>query len=650
MTNKQKKSLILISVSATLYILFQFIDFDSFGAHGYLIEAACYFVPYILCGASLLRKAALNIFSGRIFDENFLMAVATIGAFVLSLISNHGDHGHAHSSAGEGAIVVILYRVGTFFESIATEKSRRSISELVDILPEYANLLKNGELVTVDPDEVSIGDVIVVKAGEKIPLDGKIIEGSSSLNTAALTGESNPLRVTEGDRVISGSINNEGVLKIEVETDYENSTVGKIVDLIEDATAKKAKTESFITRFAAIYTPVVVGAAVILAVFPPLLGAHGGFMEWIERSLSFLVSACPCALVISVPLAFFGGMGAASKKGILIKGASHLENLAKMKVCLFDKTGTLTKGSFRVTAIHPEKVTEAELLRIAATAECYSDHPISNSLIAAYGKTPDIKAENIMELPGAGIRANIEGKQVLVGNDRLMKLEKIEIKECPECHEHHLVGNTVHIAMENEYMGHIVISDEIKENAYGTIADLKAADIHTVMLSGDNKKIADKVASDLSMDECYAGLLPDGKVKIAEEFLNKKEKNSVVGFVGDGINDAPVLVRCDLGISMGAMGSDAAIEAADIVIMDDNISKISLAGKISRKALNIVRQNIVFFIFVKAAVLTLSAFGYAPMWLAIFADVGVTIIEILNSTRAMHFRKSKIKKKIEYVN
>lgn len=639
MTKKQKKSLTYILISAFLYGVCQCIDFEGFGHYGHLIETACYFVPYIICGAGLLRKAFLGIFSGRVFDENFLMAVATIGAFALSFIST-GDHGHAHSSASEGAIVVILYRVGTFFESIATERSRRSIKELVDILPEYANVLRNGEMVTVDPYEVEIGEIIIVKAGEKIPLDGKVINGSSSLNTAALTGESFPISVSAGDKVISGSINCEGVLEIEIEAEYQNSTVGRIVELIEEASEKKTKREGFITRFAAIYTPIVVGAAVVLAIIPPLLGADGGFVEWIERSLAFLVSACPCALVISVPLAFFGGMGAASKKGILIKGAGYLEALAKLRLFMFDKTGTLTKGSFRVTAIHPEKTTESELLRIAATAECFSDHPISNSLVAAYGKVPDVKAENIMELPGAGLRANIEGKQVLVGNDRLMKLEKITITECEECHAHNLSGNTIHIAMDNEYMGHIVISDEIKEGSAETIADLKGAGIRTVMLSGDNPKTTERVATELKIDEYHSALLPDGKVALAEKFLLEKDKNTLVGFVGDGINDAPALMRSDIGISMGAMGSDAAIEAADIVIMDDNITKIALARKIAKQTLGIVNQNIVFFIFVKALVLTLSAFGYAPMWLAIFADVGVTIIEILNSTRAMKCSKN----------
>lgn len=635
MTKKQKKSIIYISVAAIFYIAFQFIDFDAFGHYGYLIETACYFIPYIICGAGLLRKAFLNILGGRIFDENFLMAVATIGAFSLSLMGTHGHEGHAHSSAGEAAIVVILYRLGTFFESLATERSRKSIAKLAEILPEYANVIRGDEVLTVDPDEVTLHEIILVKAGEKIPLDGKVVSGNSSVNTSALTGESLPLNVGVGDRVISGSINNEGVLKIEVEAEYENSTVGKIVELIEDASTKKAKTESFITRFAAVYTPIVVISAVVLAVLPPILGAAGGFTEWIERSLSFLVSACPCALVISVPLAFFGGMGAASKKGVLIKGAGYLEKLAKMKVCLFDKTGTLTKGSFKVTAIHPEKVTEAELLRIAAAAECYSDHPISVSLVTAYGKVPELKAENVLELPGSGIRADIEGNRVLVGNDKLMQLEKIKIHECDQCHKHHLVGSTVHIAMNGEYMGHIVIADEIKPGAKDTIDTLKQSGIRPIMLSGDNVKTAAKVAKDLGIDEYHGELLPNDKVALTENLLAQNACNEVVGFVGDGINDAPVLMRSDIGISMGALGSDAAIEAADIVIMDDNIKKLILARKIAKRTLFIVKQNIAFFIAVKLIVLTLAAFGFAPMWLAIFADVGVTIIEILNATRAM---------------
>ncbi len=635
MTKKQKKNLILIIISSILFLSIKFINFEVFGSNAHYVEAAFYFVPYIICGAGLLRKAFLNIFSGRIFDENFLMALATIGAFVLSIIVSDDGHGHSHSSASEAAIVVILYKIGTFFESIATERSRKSISELVDILPEYANVFRDNKIQTVCPEEVSVGEIIIVKSGERIPLDGTIIKGSSSLNTSALTGESFPLNVSVGDKVISGSINNEGVLEIKVETEYENSTVGKIVELIESASEKKAKTESFITRFAAVYTPVVVAAALILAILPPVLSADGGFLEWIERSLSFLVSACPCALVISVPLAFFGGMGCASKKGILIKGAPYLENIAKMKTCLFDKTGTLTKGSFRVTAIHPEKVTEAELLRIAATAECYSDHPISSSLIAAYGKVPEVKAENVKEIWGEGISANIEGKRVLVGNDKLMQLENIKIKNCPTCHEHNLVGSTVHIAMNGEYMGHIVITDEIKQNSFKVIKDLNSFGIRTILLSGDNQKTTEKVANDLQINEFYSELLPHEKVELAEKFLSDKAKGEVVGFVGDGINDAPVLMRSDIGISMGAMGSDAALEAADIVIMDDDVSKISLTRKISKRTLSIIKQNIFFFIAVKGIVLTLAAFGFAPMWLAIFADVGVTILEILNATRTL---------------
>lgn len=630
MTKKQKKSLTIILISLVLFIACKVINAnisfeDIFGKYAKVLEIIIYLIPYLTAGFTIVKKAVRNVFSGRMLDENFLMTVATIGAFIL------GEY-------QEAIVVVILYRVGLLFESYATERSRRSIEELMNIMPEYANVLRDGEIISVDPDTVKLGETIIIKAGERIPLDGKIIEGSSTLNTAALTGESHPLNVTAGDRVISGAINQNGVLKVVTETEYENSTVGKIVELIETSAAKKAKTESFITRFAAIYTPVVVIAAILFAILPPLFGA-GNFNEWIERALAFLVSSCPCALVISVPLAFFGGMGCASRKGILIKGASYLENLAKMNICMFDKTGTLTKGSFRVTAIHPDEVTEAELLRIAAAAECYSDHPISNSLIAAYGKVPELKAENVTELSGAGIRATIDGKTVLVGNDRLMKLEKIKIHECEECHLHHKMGSTIHIAMNGEYMGHIVISDEIKEHAADTIYKLKAAGIKTVMLTGDNKSTAQAVANELGIDEYHAELLPDGKVALAEQFMAKKDSKQILGFVGDGINDAPVLMRSDVGISMGALGSDAAIEAADIVIMDDKVSKIALARKIAKKTLRNVRENIIFFIAIKIIALVLISLGYEPMWLAIFADVGVTIIATLNATRTMRIGK-----------
>lgn len=626
MTKKQKKSIRIILISALLFagckLLADLFPPEAlFGAYGRWVEIVFYLIPYLVAGFTVLRKAVRNLFAGRMLDENFLMAIATVGAFAL------GEY-------QEAIVVVILYRVGLLFESFATERSRRSIEELMDIMPEFANVERNGMLQTVDPNQVAVGEIMVIKAGERIPLDGKILEGTSTLNTAALTGESHPLQVAPGDHVISGSINQTGVLRVVVETAYENSTVGKVLELIEESATKKAKTESFITRFAAIYTPVVVGLAVLFAVVPPLVGA-GNFSEWIERALAFLVSSCPCALVISVPLSFFGGMGCASRRGILVKGAVYLEKLAKMKTCLFDKTGTLTKGSFRVTAIHPEQVTEAELLRIAAAAECYSDHPISHSLVAAYGRVPEVQAENIMELPGAGIRATIEGKSVLVGNDRLMKLEKIDIRECTECHLHHRTGSTVHIAMDGTYMGHIVIADEIKEGAAETIATLKKSGIQAVMLTGDNQKTAAAVAETLGMDAVHAELLPDQKVTIAERWMAEKDRKHIIGFVGDGINDAPVLIRADVGISMGAMGSDAAIEAADIVIMDDAVSKITLARHIAKKTLRNVRQNIIFFITVKVIAMLLIGLGYEPMWLAIFADVGVTILATLNAMRCM---------------
>lgn len=629
MTKKQKKSLVIIILSVIIFVCCKVItanfSFEKiFGEYARLAEIILYLIPYITAGFTVLRKAVLNIFSGRMLDENFLMAVATIGAFVL------GEY-------QEAIIVVVLYRVGLLFESFATERSRRSIEELMNIMPEYANLLKDGEIIKVDPDEVKIGDTIIIKAGEKIPLDGKVIEGNSFVNTAALTGESHPINVSVGDRVISGSINQNGVLKVVTETEYENSTVGKILELIETSAAKKAKTEGYITRFATIYTPIVVGIAVLFAIVPPVLNL-GNFAGWIERALAFLVSSCPCALVISVPLAFFGGMGCASKKGILVKGASHLENLSKMKICLFDKTGTLTKGSFRVTAIHPDQVTESELLRIAAAAECYSDHPISNSLVAAYGKVPDLKAEDVTELSGAGIRATIDGKTVLVGNEALMTLAKIKISECPECHLHHNTGNTIHIAMDSKYMGHIVISDEIKDGAKDLVSTLKNQGIKTVMLTGDSEKTALSVANELGIDEHHSELLPDSKVALAEQYIKSKQKDDIVCFVGDGINDAPALMRSDVGISMGALGSDAAIEAADIVIMDDNIQKLSLARKIAKKTVLNVKQNIIFFILVKAIAFILITLGFEPMWLAIFADVGVTIIATLNATRTMHIK------------
>lgn len=643
LTKKQKKSLKLIIISGILYAVCALLPFEKFGPHHNIIELFCYFIPYIICGFTVLKKAVLNIFSGRIFDENFLMAVATVGALILSALSGHEHEAaaHAHSGAGEAAMVVILYRIGTLFESIAAEKSRRSINELMNIMPDFANVERNERIISLDPAEVEIGEIIVIKPGERIPLDGKIIDGSSSLNTSALTGESTPLNVTKGDRVISGAINLNGLLKVETESRYENSTVGKVLDLIENATTKKAKTENFISRFAAVYTPVVVVSALVIGIFPPILGWLSA-IESLHRALTFLVVSCPCALVISVPLSFFGGMGAASRQGILIKGATHLEAFSKIKFCLFDKTGTLTNGSFKVTAIHPEKITEAELLRVAAAVESNSDHPLSVSLVEAYGRVPDLKAEKVMELAGAGIRAEIEGNAVLVGNEKLMKLEKVDITECPQCHLHH-GASTVHIAVNGEYMGHIVMSDQIKPGAKKLVRYLKKHGIEPIMVSGDKPEAANAVAEEIGITTVHASLLPHGKVELAQRLMAENSDKNKLAFVGDGINDAPVLITADVGISMGAMGSDAAIEAADIVIMDDNLSKISLAKKIASRTMAIVRENIVFAIGIKVLVLIFGAFTEVPMWLAIFADVGVTVIATLNAARAMSLGVSKRK-------
>lgn len=639
LTKKQRKTLITIITSLILFIICKCIPFESFGENHKIIELCCYFVPYIICGASVLKKAALNIVSGRVFDENFLMAIATIGALCLGLAEGEGG-GHSHNGAEEAAMVVILYKIGTLFESIAAERSRKSIKELTNIMPDFANVLRNGKTVTLNPQEVCIGETIVIKAGEKVPLDGKVIKGSTQLDTSALTGESVPLNVREGDRVISGSINGSGVIEVEVESEYSNSTVGKILDLIENASAKKAKTENFITRFAAIYTPVVVFCAAALAIIPPIFNLFT-FTEGIHRALTFLVISCPCALVISVPLSFFGGMAAASKKGILIKGASYLEQFSKVKYMLFDKTGTLTNGTFSVTAIHPEKVTEAELLRIAAAVESYSDHPISISLVSAYGKVPDIEVKDVKELSGEGIMATAFGKTILIGNEKLMEAENIDIKDCPHCHIHKNIGSTIHIAMDNEYMGHIVISDQIKSGAENTISLLKKFKIKTVMLSGDSESVADAVGKEIGIDEVHSNLLPADKVEITEKIMEKRDKNKVVAFVGDGINDAPVLMRADVGISMGALGSDAAIEAADIVIMDDSVEKLITLREIAKMTMLIVKENIIFAIGIKLLVLLFGAFTQVPMWLAIFADVGVTILATLNASRAMLINRFK---------
>lgn len=545
------------------------------------------------------------------------MSIATVGAFFT------GDF-------PEAVVVMLFYQVGELFQSYAVGRSRRSIASLMDIRPDYANIECDGKLIQVDPEEVSVGDQIVIKAGERIPLDGVVLEGASAVNTAALTGESLPREVVPGDDVISGCINQSGLLRVRVTKAFGESTVSKILDLVENSSAKKAKAENFITRFSRYYTPCVVIGAFLLAVLPPLI-LGGGWPDWIHRALIFLVISCPCALVISVPLSFFGGIGGASRNGILVKGGNYLETLANSEIVVFDKTGTLTRGVFNVTAIHPDKISESDLLEIAALAESYSDHPISRSLKEAYAMTIDnTRVTGVEELSGRGVRAKIDGKDVSVGNDKLMEEIGVEWHPC------HHIGTTVHVAVGGSYAGHIVISDEIKEDAAAAIAALKQAGVRkTVMLTGDAKPVGESVAKELGLDQVYAELLPAGKVDRVEALLNEKSKKGKLAFVGDGINDAPVLSRADIGIAMGAMGSDAAIEAADIVLMDDKPSKIAEAIRISRKTLRIVRQNIIFALAVKLLILVLGAFGFANMWEAVFADVGVSVLAILNAMRAL---------------
>lgn len=545
------------------------------------------------------------------------MSIATVGAFFT------GDF-------PEAVVVMLFYQVGELFQSYAVGRSRRSIASLMDIRPDYANIERDGKLIQVDPEEVSVGDQIVIKAGERIPLDGVVLEGASAVNTAALTGESLPREVVPGDDVISGCINQSGLLRVRVTKAFGESTVSKILDLVENSSAKKAKAENFITRFSRYYTPCVVIGAFLLAVLPPLI-LGGGWPDWIHRALIFLVISCPCALVISVPLSFFGGIGGASRNGILVKGGNYLETLANSEIVVFDKTGTLTRGVFNVTAIHPDKISESDLLEIAALAESYSDHPISRSLKEAYAMTIDnTRVTGVEELSGRGVRAKIDGKDVSVGNDKLMEEIGVEWHPC------HHIGTTVHVAVGGSYAGHIVISDEIKEDAAAAIAALKQAGVRkTVMLTGDAKPVGESVAEELGLDQVYAELLPAGKVDRVEALLNEKSKKGKLAFVGDGINDAPVLSRADIGIAMGAMGSDAAIEAADIVLMDDKPSKIAEAIRISRKTLRIVRQNIIFALAVKLLILVLGAFGFANMWEAVFADVGVSVLAILNAMRAL---------------
>ena len=585
------------------------------------LQITLFIISYIIVGGDVVKRAVKNIFKGQVFDESFLMSIATIGAFFI------GEY-------PEGVAVMLFYQVGELFQSYAVGKSRKSIASLMDIRPDYANVKKGDELVKVDPDEVQIGDIIVIKAGEKIPLDGKVIEGSSMIDTSALTGESVPREVEVGSDILSGCININGIITAEVTKEFGESTVSKILDLVENASSKKSNSEQFITKFARYYTPVVVIIAVFLAIIPPLVIDGATFSDWIYRALAFLVVSCPCALVISIPLSFFGGIGGASKKGVLVKGSNYLEALAETEIVVFDKTGTLTKGVFNVQEIHPEGVSKEELLELTAHAESYSNHPISLSLKRAYSKEIDNgRISDVEEISGHGVIATVDGKKVMAGNIKLMKMMDIPY------FKGELIGTIVHVAVNNKYIGYIVIADEVKEDSAQAIKELKAANIkQTVMLTGDNKSIGSKVAKELGLDKVYAELLPADKVEKLEELFSQKSKKGKLAFVGDGINDAPVLARADIGIAMGGLGSDAAIEAADVVIMTDEPSKIATAMKISKKTLKIAHQNIVFAIGIKIIVLILSAFGITTMWAAIFADVGVTIIAVLNAFRALNVK------------
>ena len=619
MTKKQKKTRRRILTALVLFLALELAEHLAPDALPGLAWPVLYLIPYGIIGWDVLWRAIRNIKNGQVFDENFLMSVATVGAF------GCGEY-------PEAVAVMLFYQVGELFQSVAVDRSRKSISALMDIRPDYANMERNGELVQVDPEEVSVGDVIVVKAGERVPLDGTVLEGTSSLDTAALTGESLPRDVQAGDEVVSGCVNLTGVLHVKVNKPFGESTVAKILDLVENSSSKKAKAENFITKFARYYTPAVVFAALALAALPPLLGM-GPWLMWVQRALNFLVVSCPCALVISIPLSFFGGIGGASKQGILVKGGNYLEALAQAGIVVFDKTGTLTKGTFEVTAVHPQQVSEGELLELAALAERFSDHPISRSIQAACQSAPDPnRVTDAKEIAGHGVRAVVDGKTVLAGNQKLMDQFHIPFEDA--CHH---VGTIIHVAVDGVYMGHIVISDQVKEGAKETLRDLKAAGMRkTVMLTGDSQAVGQAVARQLGLDEVHAELLPGDKVDQVERLLQSKGPKEQLVFVGDGINDAPVLSRADIGVAMGAMGSDAAIEAADIVLMDDDLKKLPVAVRIARKTLRIVRENIVFALAVKFLVLILSAVGVANMWWAVFADVGVSIIAILNSMRMLN--------------
>ena len=622
MNRKQKKMLARILTAAAMLIALKLIPVTG------VLQLALYLVAYLVIGYDILKKAWRGILNRQVFDENFLMAVATVGAFALAIVSRSGDY-------VEAIAVMLFYQIGELFQSYAVGKSRRNISALMDIRPDYANIERDGQLEKVDPDEVEIGSVIVVQPGEKVPLDGVILSGASSLNTSALTGESLPRDAKAGDEVISGCINMTGVLRIQTTKAFGESTVSKILELVEDSSSHKSKSENFISKFARVYTPAVCYGALALAVLPPvvrlMLGHPAQWGDWVYRALTFLVISCPCALVISIPLSFFAGIGGASKEGVLIKGSNYLETLSKVKTVVFDKTGTLTQGVFEVSGVHHSEMENEKLLEYAALAECASSHPISKSLQRAYGKAIDRdRVRDIQEISGKGVSAVVDGHAVLAGNDKLMALRGIPFIDC------HSVGTIIHIAIDGQYAGHIVISDVVKPNAKEAIERLKHAGVEkTVMLTGDSRRVADQVAGALGVDEVHSELLPADKVAQVETLLADKGGKDKLAFVGDGINDAPVLSRADIGIAMGAMGSDAAIEAADVVLMDDDPLKIAKAIRISRKCIGIVYQNIVFALAVKFACLALGALGLANMWAAIFADVGVMVLAVLTAIRAL---------------
>lgn len=622
MNKKQKKRLYQIIACVIMIVAISIV-----GVSG-VLKLALYLITYIIIGHDILKKAVKGIIKGQVLDENFLMAIATVGAFIMAIYSRSEDY-------LECVAVMLFYQIGELFQSYAVGKSRDNIAALMDIRPDYANIMQDGELTRVDPEDVSVGSVIIVQPGEKVPLDGVVVKGSSSLNTAALTGESLPRDVAEGEEIISGCINMTGVIEVRTTKEFGDSTVSKILDLVENASSRKSKSEDFIKRFAKVYTPAVCIGALILATLPPVIShiviGNSNWNIWFYRALTFLVVSCPCALVISIPLSFFAGIGGASHAGVLVKGSNYLEALSQVTTVVFDKTGTLTKGSFEVSGIHHNRLEEEKLLEYAALAECASSHPISRSLIDAYGKALDrSRVSDIEEISGHGICARVDGHNVLVGNDKLMKSYNVDYRDC------HSVGTVIHVAIDNEYQGHIVISDVVKPEAKEAIAALKKLGIHnTVMLTGDSSKVAAAVADSLGIDRVLSELLPQDKVSELEKLLETRSPKDKLAFVGDGINDAPVLSRADIGIAMGAMGSDAAIEAADVVLMDDNPMQIAKAIKISKKCIGIVRQNITFALSIKFACLILSAVGIANMWLAIFADVGVMVIAVINAIRAL---------------